>query len=267
MKTNNPRRETYDLLIEVVNTLADNQEILNKVIMKGGFLLSDILAKSTINNTDINFRTTVDIDLDYKEDIELETIAEGIDSYLTSITIRELPLERNLQNKANRRPDRISYDVGDHNFHIDIGATLDPKLHSKYQLFNPKLNGLEINAYKIETILTDKIHAHSHKNQIGFRFKDEIDLFFIATQYSLSEIRLLDVLEAKEIKGRVFGDFKADITLESRERPLEAMADVRIGEDPIIMVEILKRFIRPFKDGSKEDIVWSKDILDWEERT
>lgn len=154
-------------------------------VIKGGFYLSTLFG--------LENRTTMDIDTEFKnndftEDTIVEMINEIInidlndDSKLSFIGIEHI---RNEDEYGGFRVD-ILVEIGNirERFHVDI-ATGDPIIPQEIKYTYKSIVGkkdIEVWAYSIETLLSEKIETVLRRGETNGRMRDYYDIYLVYTK-------------------------------------------------------------------------------------
>ena len=154
-------------------------------VIKGGFYLSTLFG--------LENRTTMDIDTEFKnndftEDTIVEIINEIInidlndDSKLSFIGIEHI---RNEDEYGGFRVD-ILVEIGNirERFHVDI-ATGDPIIPQEIKYTYKSIVGkkdIEVWAYSIETLLSEKIETVLRRGETNGRMRDYYDIYLVYTK-------------------------------------------------------------------------------------
>lgn len=268
------RKKKENIATDIVSILSSNKEQLGfEPVLKGGILLKDYLYKSYLKDKlseGFESRVTVDVDIDILLDNYMwntRTIKEysmGIDKILNTAEVDEGSL-LSTTSTGKDRDNRLLYKVNDLGFNIDIGTEIHGDLVTEHTMSLQGVEGNTILAYRIETILADKISAISNVKIIGRRFKDFIDLYNIAVKYNLSELSLIEINKVTKKKGREFSEF----AFEYEEDRIEVILDSFVEIETITaskLTEVLKTFLEPFKSKDERDLWWDRDLGQWTER-
>ena len=133
----------------------------------------------------------------------------------------------------------------------------------------------KINSYSVETVIAEKFETIVKLNYQTSRMKDFYDIIFIAENYNLQRMDLLNSIE-KTFKKRntsidnrkiIYEDeYKNDVDKQRQwkgflNRIKTEKSD--ISDNFKTTVNKLESFIEPIFDNSKSDLSWNKEIWGW----
>ncbi len=160
------------------------------------------------------------------------------------------------------------------NITIDIG--FGDVLYKKPELMNyPTLLEMEspqINTYSVETVIAEKLEAIVKLNFLTSRMKDFYDLIFIAENYELKKINLLNSIQ-KTFENRntsidnrkiIYQDeFKKDDEKQKQWEGFLKRIKSEMKEEFIDIINKLETFIEPIFENAEDDLFWEKDKWKW----
>lgn len=160
------------------------------------------------------------------------------------------------------------------NITIDIG--FGDVLFKKPELMNyPTLLEMEspqINTYSVETVIAEKFEAIVKLNFLTSRMKDFYDVIFIAENYELKKINLLNSIQ-KTFENRntsidnrkiIYQDeFKKDDEKQKQWEGFLKRIKSEMKEEFIDIINKLETFIEPIFENAEDDLFWEKDKWKW----
>ena len=135
------------------------------------------------------------------------------------------------------------------------------------------MESIKIYAYSIESVIAEKFEAIVKLNFLTSRMKDFYDIIFIAENYKLTKLNLLNSIKmtcetrktAIDNRKIIYqDDFKNDKEKQKQWKGFLKRIKSEMKDNFKAIINKLEKFIEPIFENSENDSSWNKDKWKWE---
>lgn len=172
-------------------------------LLKGGSLLYALNGLEARPTVDIDFMADrISRDRDNMTEIFRKIIAIGCDEdgvYFDTESIKPEPITVDKKYPGLRFYVTAHMDTIVHNMSVDIGFgdVVSPcPMTIDFPLLLPNIPSVNLQAYSLETVVAEKLHAMIDRDETNSRMKDFFDCYMLFTQRNISDETLFEAIKA-----------------------------------------------------------------------